>query len=356
LTSAELKQLESAFQALLSPLDYETLDEWRSAVNRRLRILFHADVAISAFPPGVVPTAVHSEELSPSQLAAYRFDDEGLRRAVRMGLEVANTDQIVAGDKDWYDRDPEVNRFYRPNHIENFIGALVWRPEQDQAAGIQLHREHFDCEMFAAKGLAVMRLLLPAIKAGTASALDWHRFRQTLGLLLDHLAEGVLICDRDGRAIYRNTALIGLLAEDPERDRLESCLRRVGARLSVIGRRRRSTAPHGLGHQELGTGRGRYRLRGTLLGAQWGAREAIGVVLERLSPAVPSDDELREQFRLTRREIEVARLLARGLANVELAEILGVSQHTAERHTEHVLLKVGVGSRAAVGAALRGER
>jgi DNA-binding CsgD family transcriptional regulator len=49
----------------------------------------------------------------------------------------------------------------------------------------------------------------------------------------------------------------------------------------------------------------------------------------------------------------VSRLLADGRSNADLARALGVSIHTARRHVEHVLLKLGVHSRAAVGAALR---
>lgn len=62
------------------------------------------------------------------------------------------------------------------------------------------------------------------------------------------------------------------------------------------------------------------------------------------------------QFRLTSREADVARFLARGERNARIAALLGISPHTARRHTESVMLKLGVHSRAAVGAALRGER
>jgi DNA-binding NarL/FixJ family response regulator len=56
------------------------------------------------------------------------------------------------------------------------------------------------------------------------------------------------------------------------------------------------------------------------------------------------------------REVAVARLLSAGQSNAEIAQALTTSIRTAEHHTEHVLLKLGIRSRAAVGAALRGER
>ncbi len=67
------------------------------------------------------------------------------------------------------------------------------------------------------------------------------------------------------------------------------------------------------------------------------------------------DDELTARYSLTERQIEVARLLALGLSNAEIAEKLGVSVFTARNHTEQVLLKMGASTRSRVGAILRGQ-
>ncbi len=67
-----------------------------------------------------------------------------------------------------------------------------------------------------------------------------------------------------------------------------------------------------------------------------------------------SDDELRTRFGLTARQVAVARLLEEGCTNAEIAERLFVSTFTARNHTEQVLEKLGVSSRARVGALLRG--
>ena len=56
----------------------------------------------------------------------------------------------------------------------------------------------------------------------------------------------------------------------------------------------------------------------------------------------------------TPREIEVARLLAEGRRNTAIASALGISAHTARHHTQRVLAKLGVHSRAEAGARLRG--
>jgi DNA-binding CsgD family transcriptional regulator len=53
---------------------------------------------------------------------------------------------------------------------------------------------------------------------------------------------------------------------------------------------------------------------------------------------------------LSRREREVAVLVARGLANREIARTLVVSERTAENHVQHILAKLGFGSRAQIAA------
>ncbi len=52
---------------------------------------------------------------------------------------------------------------------------------------------------------------------------------------------------------------------------------------------------------------------------------------------------------LTAREIEVLRLLARGLSHKQIAERLVISPKTARNHTEHIYAKIDASSRAAAG-------
>jgi DNA-binding CsgD family transcriptional regulator len=58
-----------------------------------------------------------------------------------------------------------------------------------------------------------------------------------------------------------------------------------------------------------------------------------------------SQTAIRHCPRLTHRELEVARLLAARRSNYEIAELLHVSRATAKRHTENILLKLGLRSR-----------
>jgi DNA-binding CsgD family transcriptional regulator len=49
---------------------------------------------------------------------------------------------------------------------------------------------------------------------------------------------------------------------------------------------------------------------------------------------------------LTRREIEVLRLLARGRSTKQIAQELRISRKTAANHVEHIYAKLGVSNRA----------
>jgi DNA-binding NarL/FixJ family response regulator len=53
---------------------------------------------------------------------------------------------------------------------------------------------------------------------------------------------------------------------------------------------------------------------------------------------------------LTRRENEIAGLVAEGLSNKEIAGRLVIAQRTAEGHVEHILTKLGFTSRAQIAA------
>jgi DNA-binding NarL/FixJ family response regulator len=65
-------------------------------------------------------------------------------------------------------------------------------------------------------------------------------------------------------------------------------------------------------------------------------------------------DGLCARYGLTRRELDVAMLLARGKSNVSIAQQLRISAHTARHHTQSILSKLEVHSRGEAAAKLRG--
>ena len=68
-----------------------------------------------------------------------------------------------------------------------------------------------------------------------------------------------------------------------------------------------------------------------------------------LSAAVRRHGSFDEPWRpLTAREFEVARLIADGLTNAEIAGELDIAPKTASAHVEHILAKLGVARRAEI--------
>jgi DNA-binding CsgD family transcriptional regulator len=95
------------------------------------------------------------------------------------------------------------------------------------------------------------------------------------------------------------------------------------------------------------------------------ARGVAGSLLKLLLPALKAGVAMRlaedrevapapslARLGLTRREAQVARLLARRATNREIAEQLDMSPHTVRHHAENVFAKLGVHSRRAIRAEL----
>jgi DNA-binding CsgD family transcriptional regulator len=91
------------------------------------------------------------------------------------------------------------------------------------------------------------------------------------------------------------------------------------------------------------------------IGAAWDARRvrrrlrALGV-RRRIVPAEP---ELTGWAAITGSELAVARLVAEGLTNREVAERLFVSPHTVNSHLRHVFAKLGINSRVELARLAR---
>jgi non-specific serine/threonine protein kinase len=95
-------------------------------------------------------------------------------------------------------------------------------------------------------------------------------------------------------------------------------------------------------------------------GSDLTAADAVATALERerqtrARPPEPPVDAAAE-VGLTKREREVAALIAEGLSNREIAARLVVAQRTAEGHVENILSKLGFSSRTQVAGWLAGQK
>jgi HD-GYP domain-containing protein (c-di-GMP phosphodiesterase class II) len=90
----------------------------------------------------------------------------------------------------------------------------------------------------------------------------------------------------------------------------------------------------------------------TLVGAQLDAScwEALVGVATGLPPERSASRRAASADLLTEREIEVLRLLARGLSNPQIADSLVISKKTVEHHLEHIYNKLGISTRTSAVA------
>ena len=88
-----------------------------------------------------------------------------------------------------------------------------------------------------------------------------------------------------------------------------------------------------------------YR-RGAALGTANAVAQALGRTVDVAKSGAPSG----EISPLTRRENEVADLVAEGLTNPQIAERLVISVRTVQGHVENILRKLGVGSRSLIAS------
>ncbi len=187
-----------------------------------------------------------------------------------------------------------------------------------------------------------------ALAAGLAALHRLHAWRSTLGQAFDDLDTGMAIFRSDGlREVARNAQWGELLEEEPERDRLLALIvRQAGLAAASVGCSREDD-------EELELSGRSYRLvanratAGTLL-----PEAAVLVLIDRLSPGLPTTQELRITFGLRGREPQVALLAAEGLSNADIAQRLRLSAHTVRHYLERVLDRLGLHSRKALALHL----
>jgi len=164
-----------------------------------------------------------------------------------------------------------------------------------------------------------------------------------------------VIRENQGGLMHETPAVAALLGADPER----ATVRLVAAHLVT----RLASADASRGHggrsmsrtadEEVRTKVARYRLRAARVPeGVLGPGPTVVVAFERVVRTALTDADLARDYQLTRREVDVARLVGAGLRTAEIADQLGISLHTARRHSERVFAKLGVRSRAAVAARL----
>lgn len=97
-------------------------------------------------------------------------------------------------------------------------------------------------------------------------------------------------------------------------------------------------------------------VRAAAQGVAWLSPRAAELVLGRVRQRSLKQEEAASLDQLSARELDVLRLIARGMENAEIADTLNISPRTAKNHVSNILAKLGLPGRvqAAIYAVRRG--
>lgn len=356
-TSRDLDDIARAAELLASPLDFPCVNAWRSAVNRALRSLLDADTAAFMLPVPDGPIA-YSEEHDAEELGRYPetpppplLDGTPVwASAVRVG--VGTLADVYGDGYERYLNSAYYREYAAPNRAHDTLSAATALGGTDIRGMALLHFWHDrpDGRVFGPRETTLLRLLFPAFRAGVEAQVRWGTQREDLLESLDALGQPVLLCDLSGRVHHVTAAMAALLAADPEAEAVRAAVHETKGELCRSGRPPGPGNPRPSGPtREVQTATAAYRVSGCLYGRASARGARFGLVsIERLTPVARSAEELGAEYSLTPAESRLATLLAEGRSNAEIADELFISPHTARRHTEKVLLKLNVRSRAQV--------
>jgi len=148
--------------------------------------------------------------------------------------------------------------------------------------------------------------------------------------------------------------LTGLLVKHPDRDRFWHTVTTAALNVARTVQTPRSSMAGAAGavpavQHDVRAAVGRHRIRARMLTPADGLTPGlIVVIVEPVKGETESATALQKRFCLTHRELDVTHLLSMEKSNADIAEALGISPYTARHHSESVLCKLGVRSRAEV--------
>jgi DNA-binding CsgD family transcriptional regulator len=361
LSSADIARLHSAQTTLVSALGFESVEAWAGQAMAETIAVLGADKAYFALPTasGMFTAAAgdRTEDGLTAYLAYYWQTDLVLRqRRVELGLEVYHRDMLYHPGE--MARDELHNDWCVPHALYDTLG-MGFDVDSNAALPALLHvYHHRNVTTFGKRGVALMQLLLPAFKAGVAAWRELYERRRTLAASLDTLGVALMMLDSDGVALHRTPALTSLVSADEDRALIDQAAARVARNLtashSPTRRKTGPSAPAPVTHGVV-TRAARYTVRACTAPSGLTGKPTVLVTVERSSrPPIDVDDAARRHG-LTARQKDVAVRLVRGDSISAIAQILGMSRHTARHHVEHIIARLGAHSRAEAVAMLMNE-
>lgn len=367
LSGADLERYRVVLSALLSPLRPGGTETWAGTVVRGFGDLVGSDRSFLMLPPAPSGGGVRiiSPDLDAScreALEEFAPSDDGkrpgkdpeheraMRRLAAAGVRVWNRERVERLTRlKFVDMDRFYAQLMEPYDVGDFATLTLWLPE-GPAMISSLAPAPFDGEK-----LEVLSLLVPAFETAVATLRALENRGTAIGALLDRLDMAALVVFPDGGS-HRNRRLLDLLdglADPEDASRLVSELERMGGEALRAHERADEATPRlplDAGTRAVEIAGGALRLHASWLPPGTAGPDPAALVLaEGVSARLPDPRALAGRYGLTPRQAQVARLLATGASNREIADRLEISPHTARHHAQSVLNRVGLHSRKALG-------
>ena len=355
LSSTDVKAIEIAHRALLSPFAYESGEAWRMAAGEAVQACLGGDAVAFGLSLQDEPFIVAKPDVTAAMMKLVPVPDWLMRGLTLRRRQLGGT---VIGWDDAFDYEalkqtPFYNDVARPQRL---LAALLMvsdtgNPELPTTLAVMFDDER-SAGRHSPRRKELLRLLSPAFETGVTTYFGFHRQRTALRSLLEDASIGVLYFDTYSLPGTENEFFRRLMEAEPERDRVRTevtrqvrSIFRFSALAGVPPETRRR-------YSHIQTRIARYRVAAHFFDASSaGMTKAIAFV-NRIE-SKPLDARLLDShYSLTKRQIEIALLLRRGLSTADIAHDLRVSIHTARRHIEQVMLKLDVHTRAEAIAKL----
>jgi DNA-binding CsgD family transcriptional regulator len=360
LAPGDLAHLRTALRLLLNPLEFSDDSTWRKAVCEQLLGWVdtdgvHAVLTTTARNKMVGVGPWSNVDLDRDYVARWHDQMEVDRRRTERRLTSWNRYDLISPSE--FRRTTYFKEFCSVSRNFDSAGALHRLPSGGQIL-LYFNAKSFGRFRSDDKSATVLRLLQPSLapaitilNAFGSAARDWGRI-DTAGTPIGLLA-------LDGRLIHATPELSSLLAHPQTGPAISHGMRQIAGEMRRLLARGPANDARCRPTRQIASTAGPITVSGSFIDAPAVCRVPLCLVTVTApsstvtgTPALLTTASLRERFGLTPREAEVALFLARGRRNAQIALALHVTEHTARRHTERVLLKLGVHSRAEVAAAL----
>lgn len=207
---------------------------------------------------------------------------------------------------------------------------------------------------FGQRGMALLRLLRPAFKSGVRTVEFQTGGPESLISRLETEQVAARVFSAGG-ALLHQTAPMAVLTQLDDHGTLQRAIQEVAGDVQrvafpVQGKAEGNGRPAAVSRSVVHGGRIRSVTGMLCIENHWGR---TFIVVSVLDEGRDEGSATLRRYRLTPQESTVAQMLCERLTNTEIAERLGIAEHTARHHTESVLSKLGVRSRRDVARILR---